>query len=351
MKKLTSVFLAVIAVLCMCCGCSGAKTTPTKVIYFIGDGMGYNHIQNTAIYYEKTLNMQNISVCGEATTYALDSPVTDSAAGGTALATGYKTNCGILGYTYENNKAKRVENLLEYSRKQLKKKVGIVTTDLVTGATPAAFSSHTGSRNNDTIIRDQQIAFAPNVLFGGAGFSYQIRVEKAGHTAVTTATELNALTGGKSIFGLFDTYDLADCVEDESTPSILQMTKKAIELLDNKKGFFLMVEGAQIDKASHLNDVELALKHVYAMDLAIAYALEYAKNDGNTLVVITADHETGGLRLATNKEQITNDLYTSGNHTGQNVPVYAYGKMAELFAGEMDNTDIAKKIREILATK
>lgn len=322
-------------------------TIPKKVILFIGDGMGKNHIANTALFYNKTLAMQTINNKAEVTTFSLNAAVTDSAAAGTALATGYKTNNSMVGLMPDASGQITLQNLCELARAQ-QKKVGIVTTDELTGATPAAFSSHVTDRTMTANIAMQQVAFAPNVLFGGHNEAYDSVVGSFKGNIVRDSTELSNLRGSNYALGLFFASSLGYGATEDGTPSILDMTKKAIELLDNENGFFLMVEGAHIDKHSHSNDIRMMAKSLYEMDLAIEYALEYAKNDQNTIVIITADHETGSLALANSANEIADTLYASGEHSGQNVPLYAYGIGASRFSGVMDNTDVAKTIASFM---
>lgn len=273
-----------------------------NVIFLIGDGMGLAHVTLTSYFVGKPLEMMKMSYSGLAYTYSANSFVTDSAAAGTALATGYKTFNGMLGMTPDG---KPVMTLFEAAKK-VGKATGVVTTTRVTHATPAAFYAHVKDRDEEKeIARQLVVGTTIDVAFGGGmkHFSEEL-LEKAkanGFTVVTTREELLNLdpSAVKRVLGIFARSHLSYYVDGEDRPSLAEMTRKAIEILSkNEEGFFLMVEGGRIDHAAHGNDVVAMIYDTIEFDEAVKVALEFAKKDGDTLVVVTADHETGGLGLS-----------------------------------------------------
>jgi len=273
-----------------------------NVIFLIGDGMGLAHVTLTSYFVGKPLEMMKMSYSGLAYTYSANSFVTDSAAAGTALATGYKTFNGMLGMTPDG---KPVMTLFEAAKK-VGKATGVVTTTRVTHATPAAFYAHVKDRDEEKeIARQLVVGTTIDVAFGGGmkHFSEEL-LEKAkanGFTVVTTREELLNLdpSAVKRVLGIFARSHLSYYVDGEDRPSLAEMTGKAIEILSkNEEGFFLMVEGGRIDHAAHGNDVVAMIYDTIEFDEAVKVALEFAKKDGDTLVVVTADHETGGLGLS-----------------------------------------------------
>jgi len=273
-----------------------------NVIFLIGDGMGLAHVTLTSYFVGKPLEMMKMSYSGLAYTYSANSFVTDSAAAGTALATGYKTFNGMLGMTPDG---KPVMTLFEAAKK-VGKATGVITTTRVTHATPAAFYAHVKDRDEEKeIARQLVVGTTIDVAFGGGmkHFSEEL-LEKAkanGFTVVTTREELLNLdpSAVKRVLGIFARSHLSYYVDGEDRPSLAEMTGKAIEILSkNEEGFFLMVEGGRIDHAAHGNDVVAMIYDTIEFDEAVKVALEFAKKDGDTLVVVTADHETGGLGLS-----------------------------------------------------
>jgi len=273
-----------------------------NVIFLIGDGMGLAHVTLTSYFVGKPLEMMKMSYSGLAYTYSANSFVTDSAAAGTALATGYKTFNGMICMTPDG---KPVMTLFEAAKK-VGKATGVVTTTRVTHATPAAFYAHVKDRDEEKeIARQLVVGTTIDVAFGGGmkHFSEEL-LEKAkanGFTVVTTREELLNLdpSAVKRVLGIFARSHLSYYVDGEDRPSLAEMTGKAIEILSkNEEGFFLMVEGGRIDHAAHGNDVVAMIYDTIEFDEAVKVALEFAKKDGDTLVVVTADHETGGLGLS-----------------------------------------------------
>ena len=261
-----------------------------NVILMIGDGMGDNHLKCAA--QDKTIFTQTLPIKGWIQTHSANHKITDSAAAATAYSCGYKTNNKTLG---------KLPNGRDYptiAEQAIQKglSVGIYSTDHSTGATPSAFFAHAFDRYDKKTIKAHK--------------------------------------------------DLASKTMDIVVPieKISEQTEQKLNTLNlNKKGFFAMFEGAHIDTKSHQNNLNLMKEELYDFDLAVKNAVNFAKKHPDTTVIVLADHETGGL---------TNECkYTSPNHTGVDVPVYAYGKHKELFKDKQENVEIYQKIHNILFNK
>lgn len=343
-KAVIAFIMSIISIFTM--GAAGTPTTPTpeeqeykqikNVIYLIGDGMGPLHLEKTKQERDITLTMDTFPYQGRSMTRSLSSSVTDSAAGGTALATGTRTYNGAIGVYMDDpvRAESHPKNLAELCLEN-GMMTGIVTTDKTSGATPATFSAHTYSRSNTKAISTQQLASGYDLIWGGTtDYVTQSDAEANGFTLIKTYDEMMALQPGTRSFAQFDnaTWHLEQV--DADTPTLEQMTMKAVDLLDDTdEGFFLMVEGAHIDKNSHANNDEGMTEALEEFDRTIAAVLAYAEADGETLVVITADHETGGIVL---NEDGTYS-FTKGDHSDADVPVLVYGSDTIIENGEVLN--------------
>jgi len=346
-----------------------AAAPPKNVIVLIGDGMGPEQVKAAGIYLNGaagTLNFESFPGQAEMTTAAAGGGGTDSAAAGTAIATGVKVNNGVVSVALPGD-GSELPTMLEIFKAQ-GKSTGLVTTTGVTHATPAAFAAHEPSRNNRTEIgQDYLNQTQPNVLFGSAdsGLNASIINSDGNYTLVETRAELNALDTNSEtlVAGLFGTagdlpfeYDYAQGTVNgyDTLPHLSQMTEVALDLLDNDPdGFFLMVEGGRIDHAGHTSNSDLTLKtgrnifETVEFVNTIQTVLDWANlNDpglANTLIIVTADHETGNLMVTeTNPTAGVLPAVTWGsvNHTGVNVPLTAIGANSNLISGVMDNTDL-----------
>lgn len=324
-----------------------------NVIVMIGDGMGENHLEKTKQERQTELVMDTLPVKGYATTYCANKPVTDSAAAATALACGVKTKKGMVGwYWFEQEGAEWAENTHPMNITELcmenGMKTGIVTTDYTSGATPSGFSVHTESRDNTEDILAQQLASGIDLIWGRDNEDLTAsQVEEAGYTYISTIEDMNALTGNEKSYGLFTSslYHVEN--SDENTPTLAEMTASAIELLDtdNENGFFLMVEGAHIDKKAANQNDDGTTEAVWSFDNAVKEAIEFTQADGHTLLIVTADHETGGITLDENGDYV----FTTSSHTDTNVPVMVLGPYSFIEQGEViDNTDIPVRIAKAL---
>ena len=289
------------------------------VFYFIGDGMGVNHVNGTEMYGGALegrigtlpLCFTQFPVSGLITTYSASSPITDSAAAGTALATGYKTNNASLGVDVDNNPVYSVA----VKAKEAGKKVGIATSVSVDHATPAAFYAHQVKRSMYYEIATD-LPKAGFDFYAGGGFlktkmegkpSIFTLFDEAGYTVARGYDDYKAKADAEKMILIQEEDKPANALpyaidREEDDLTLEQITKAAVSSLtkDNRKGFFLMVEGGKIDWASHNNDGATTIHEVLDMDAAVKVAYEfYKKHPKETLIIVTADHETGGLGLAT----------------------------------------------------
>ncbi|MEH7355832.1 alkaline phosphatase [Neobacillus drentensis] len=408
-----------------------------NVIFLIGDGMGVSYT-SAYRYFKDNHNTPEVEktefdkyLVGQQMTYPEDPEqnITDSASAATAMSAGVKTyNAAIA---VDNDKSK-VKTVLE-AAKEKGKATGLVATSEITHATPAAFGAHNENRKNMNAIADDYYNELINgkhkidVLLGGGKTNFERpdvnladAFKKDGFSYVTNKEQL-LKDKNNQILGLFATGGLPKMIDrTEDIPSLEEMTTSAIDRLNkNKNGFFLMVEGSQIDWAGHDNDIVGAMSEMEDFEKAFKAAIEFAKKDKHTLVVATADHSTGGFSIGANgiynwfgkpvqaakrtpafmadeiakgadvektlKSYIDQNLlpltdaeiqsvknagkkssdistaiktifnkrsytgWTTGGHTGEDVPVFAFGPSKERFAGQVDNTDHAKIIFDILS--
>ena len=295
-----------------------------NVIYLIGDGMGYNHWAKTKQERGIDLTVETFDYMGNSMTRSISDAVTDSAASGTALATGTRTYNGAIGVYFDDpfETVSRPMNITELCMER-GMMTGVVTTDETTGATPSAFSAHSSDRGNTEDLTNDQLTSGIDLIWGANnGVATKRAAMDNGYTYVTTYDEMMALEEGSRSYAQF-TNDLWTLEQtDENTPNLEQMTEKAIDLLDDtEEGFFLMVEGAHIDKHSHSNDDDAMTEAMEEFDRTVQLALEYAKEDGETLVIVTADHETGAIALNADGTY----SFTSGSHSAADVPIRVYG--------------------------
>jgi alkaline phosphatase len=324
-----------------------------NIILLIGDGMGFAQVRAASLFETGTevgLSFQAFPIQAEVKTAAFGGVVTDSAAAATAIATGHKVINGVISKVLLGD----LETLLEYY-KRFGKRVGLVSTAHITHATPAAFGAHNLDRSNyEDIASDYLTQSRPHVLFGGGGKGMsQEEAVSAEYDVVETFAELAEIDPDTAEFvsGQFGDGHLPYSFDGlGSLPALHQMTEKALEILEkDTDGFFLMVEAGRIDHASHGNDIIRTVYETIELSNTISIILDWAEGRTDTLVLLTADHETGGLAVTEETAiGVTPKVtWSSGGHTGANVPLYVWGKNAELFdVGILDNTDIYRKIIE-----
>lgn len=328
-------------------------TKVKNVILMIGDGMSLMHVYSAWTANRGKLYLENCEATGLSKTYCANKLITDSGAGGTAMAIGQKTNYHSVGVDVNGNPQPSLIKLA----KQKGLSAGVAVTCRLWDATPADFCCHNVDRDNeDEIIADYVNCEADYVVGGGAkkfenrkdGRNIFKELEQKGYQVARSWEECKNLKSGK-IFAVTDSVDTP--LPAERGDRLAQSSLKGIELLSqNPNGFFMMIEGSQLDDYGHFNDLDLLMQETHDFDRTVGKILEWAAKDGETLVVVTADHETGGLTLIDgdkDKGEIKCKFSTIG-HSGVMVPVYAFGPGSELFTGIYENTDIFHKIKSLL---
>lgn len=325
---------------------------PRNIILMIGDGMGVGQV--TAAKVELgTLAMERLPVGGLATTFASNRLVTDSAASGTALATGHKTSNGAVSVSPDKRPLKTV---LEFAEDQ-GMATGLVVTCSVTHATPAVFVAHVDDRSKDEEIALQMSESGVDVLFGGGSSFFLPNTEPGGvrkdgrdlvrelrrrMPVALSLEEFRDLPETNAAAALFYTGHPPTVASRE--PSLAEMAERAIGILSrDKDGFFMMIEGSQIDWAGHENEHEWLMGEMADFDAAVGVVMDFAARDGHTLVIVTADHETGAYAVldgSLERREVTRPHFGAGDHSANMVPVLAYGPGSAALGGIVDNTDL-----------
>lgn len=328
----------------------GGKGRIRNVIFLIGDGMGLSQI-TAAAYANCGLTLMNFNYIGLQRNNALGAFTTDSAAGGSALATGERHANRHISMTEQGE---AVPSLSDWFRgKGLP--VGVVTLGNAVDATPTAFYGHSVERDNADELTRCLLDTPVDLLCGsgirqfterGDGIDLIGELSKS-YRFVRSIDEINAAEG--RVVCIDERMD--EAAEESNLGLLAEATRAAIDKLQERgdKGFFLMVEGAKIDYAGHSRCLPGSVIEMLGFDLAVAEALKFADENGQTLVVVTADHETGGLVLLDGDEQSGRimGVYTTDDHTPAMLPVFAYGPGADRFCGTYLNTEIARRIREL----
>lgn len=304
--------VALVLVMALQIGCLAARPV-RNLILLIGDGMGFAQITAARIVKGSNLYMDGFVYTGNISTYPDDPKekwVTDSAAAGTSLATGVKTYNDAISVDVRKEPVKTV---LEHAQ-ELGKATGLVSTTRLTHATPACFAAHNPVRDNETEIAVDILNHNVDVLLAGGrqmflpvnaggkrtdGLDLIAKAKSQGYTYVENRDALNAVTGGK-VLGLFKNSHLSFDIDRDPAkePGLPEMARKAIELLSSDPdGFFLMIEGGRIDQGAHGHDAATMVRETLAFDEAIGVALDFALRNSDTLVIVTADHQTGGLSV------------------------------------------------------
>ncbi len=319
----------------------------------IGDGMATNQIYAALTANKGSLNIERCPYVGFAKTYSANNYITDSAAAGTAVACGEKTENGMVGVSPDD---RRLKSMLEYAAdKGLS--TGVAVTCELTHATPAAFIAHVRNRSSmETIAVDYTLSKV-NVCIGGGRKYFENRsdgknltdvMKSKGFQVAYNMDEVKGITSGNLLALLADEAPEPYVIRGDMLP---EAVSSAIRILNNnEKGFFLMVEGSQIDWAASSNNHAYLLDEMMDFDRTVKVALDFAEQDGNTLVVITGDHETGGLCILNGSIQ-TGDvkmIFASKGHTGVPVPVFTYGPGAASFSGIYENTMFLPKVLDLL---
>ena len=347
-------------------GCAEKEPEVKNIIIMIGDGMGLAQASLTQIEnkYAPTAfdRAQNVAL---QKTYSANNRVTDSAASGTALATGYKTNNSTLGQTPDGTP---VESIIAKAEK-VGYASGVVVTCYVNHATPAAFYAHRESRtDNEGIITDFMASDLDVVFGGGTRFfnehftkqnkNYVDELKAKGYNVLSEQSEMASVSEG-NVVGLFAETNIP-LMRNGRGDYLPKATAKALEILTNnvekqgKEGFVLMIEGSQIDGEGHGNNIEGVLAETRDFAAAMNVAMDYADAHPGTLVVVTGDHETGGLSIPSNKTDFTRPEsgisygFSTTGHTGIMLPIYLYGTGADRINGIMENTELSQALQRMI---
>jgi len=336
--------------------CQKKSDKPKNVILMIGDGMSLSVMYTAWTANGGHLYIDNCEYVGLSKTYSANNLITDSGAGATAIATGYKTNTGRVGIDEDGNPR---ESILEIA-KENNLSAGIVVTCNILDATPSGFVAKVLDRHNYQEIAKQYVECNTDFIFGGGrndfeneenGIDLLKEISQRGFQTPSTINELEKIDSGK-VFALVSENNLP--LYKERGETLSKASIKAIELLSqNENGFFLMIEGSMIDDQAHGGNLENVMNEMLDFDHAIGEVLKWAAKDGETLVVITADHETGGLTLVDGdiKTGKVSCNFSTGGHSGVMVPVYSFGPTSEIFSGIYENTDLFKKIVRVYGFK
>lgn len=318
-----------------------------NIILLIGDGMGLDQVYAAMTVSEERLNFERAQYIGFSKTWSVSSYITDSGGGATAMATGNKTNNSTISMDPEGNPLK---SILKYAEEN-SKSTGIVTTCELTHATPAAFVANNINRNNYNAIVKDFLNVDVDVLIGGGknrfdslGISEELT--NKGYQVTYNICDID-LKKNKPIACFVAPVHPKSIIDGRNPEYLESAVNIALQKLSkNENGFFLMVEGSQIDWGGHDNNLEYVITEVLDFDKAIGKAFDFADNHPGTLVIITADHETGGLTLPGGDLQNhkVNGTFSTTGHTGVMVPIYAYGTGAKEFSQIMENTEIFYKM-------
>lgn len=359
MKKLVYFSFALFLASCVNKENPAAKqqTKPKNIILLIGDGMGLAQIYAGMVVKGDALNIERFKHIGFHKTYSSDNIITDSAAGATAFSCGEKTYNGAIGV--DKNGAP-LETILETAEKK-GLSTALVATSTITHATPASFIAHAKSRKLDEDIAADFLKTDIDVFIGGGKDYFEKRsdninlIEKLianGYGVATGDTEILAFNGNK--LAGFIAAEQPDSADGTRGDILHKATQKAMDIVrKNTNGFFMMAEGSQIDWGGHANKQTYIIQEMLDFDKAIGKVLDFAEKDGNTLVIVTADHETGGFAITGGSiaERKIESAFVSTHHTGVMIPVFAYGPGAEQFQGIYENTDIYHKMMNLLGLK
>ncbi|WP_074493104.1 alkaline phosphatase [Mucilaginibacter polytrichastri] len=325
-----------------------------NIILCIGDGMGLSQIYATYTANRGQLNIFQMLNIGFSLTYSADAYITDSAAGATAFASGQKTNDRAVGV---DAAGKPLKSLADYSAEAGKKTADIVVCEL-TDATPAAFYAHNSERSKATDIASQIVSSPVDIFLGSAykdftvtrdGESAVDKMKQKGYTVVRNFDDF-LTTPATKILGLMDDSVTRPKMDGRGNYLPLALKKVTQAFKNAPNGFFMMIEGSQIDHGGHANNLKQIITENADFDRVVGDALRFADEDGETLVIVTADHETGGLTLLDgniNKGYVWGNFSTN-DHTGTPVPIFTYGPHSLDFRGVFNNTEIFNKIKALL---
>lgn len=323
----------------------GSKKPIKNIILMIGDGMGLAQISAAVLANNGSLTLTQLKSIGLIKTQSADDLITDSAAAGTALATGQKTNNRAIGTDVNGEPLPSLIDILATSNFL----TGIITTDQISGATPSSFYAKQKDRGETQKIAEDLLKTNLHFFAAGGANLYKELPLKEKFTLIDEISEISKSKANK--LGVFLADGGVPSIKANRGNLLAKTTKEAISFLENKnKPFFLMVEAAQIDSFGHYNDTEGVVAETIDFDKAITEAIKFADKDGETLVIITADHETGGLSVS-NGSVVDHKIeggFVTHDHTGVMVPIFAYGPQSYNFSGVFENTEVFSKILKTL---
>lgn len=332
----------------------GVAKKPRNIILMVGDGMGITQITAGLFANNNKLNLERCKVIGLHKPYAGNDLVTDSAAAATSFACGVKTYNGAIGVDMDTMP---VKTILEYAE-DMELATGLVATSTIVHATPASFIAHQPQRKMYEEIAADFLLTEIDLFIGGGKKYFDRRTDKKDllNTLKLKGYEVGTYLEGDLPTSVSKDKNFAYLTSDSDPLTkaagrdyLLPGTKLSLDFLQNRgKGFFLMIEGSQIDWGGHANDSDYIISEMLEFDKAIGQVLDFAEKDGETLVIITADHETGGYAINKGSKmgEITTGSFTSDYHTADLIPVFAFGPGAEEFAGFYENTAIFDKMME-----
>ena len=357
-------FLLWVLLLPFFAGCTAEQPQTDKVrnvIYMIGDGMGLSHVSMLQLEnnFEPT-SFDRADAIALQTTRSLNNRVTDSAAAGTALASGEKTDNSVLGQKPDGTPCISMMTKAAADGMQ----TGIVVTCTLQHATPGAFYAHQKYRRMPEEITADMLACDFDVLVGGGrrwlidtcseGGSYLDAFARKGYRVVSDMEQLAAIDSDRVLAVMAEEHLPHAAERGNYLPGAVGKTLDILAKRSSDRGFMLMVEGSQIDKAAHKNELQWLIDEMRDFDRAVKVAMDFADRTPGTLVVITADHETGGLSILSRENDFMKEEsgiehhFATHGHSGSMVPVYLYGAGADRISGVMDNTDLAKRIMALV---
>lgn len=331
--------------------------TPKNIIFMIGDGMGLEQVSTAWTANRGELNMEQMPYVGLQRTYCLNWLVTDSAAAGTALASGNKTNKGMIATLPDGTE---LNTMMDFA-KRAGKRTGVVVVCRLNDATPATFCCNNIDRDEAEEITADYLDCGVDFIAGGGMDYWRTKrtdgrdiFAEIGQKGYNTYESVEALMGAEElpVAAVVAPLELPSALSGERGDMFRQMTAKSLEMLskDNDEGFVLMVEGSCIDDWLHANRVDAAVEEILDFDRVVGDVLQWAEKDGETLVVVTADHATGAMTLlwgdiATGTVEVN---FANEGHNGMMVPFFAYGAGAEKFDGVMENAELSQTISSFI---
>lgn len=324
---------------------------PLNIILLIGDGMGLSQVSSAYYFKEGKVNFSRFSKIGLINTSAAVQKITDSAASATAYSCGERTFKKMIGMSVDTVAMQNITDTLS----ALNYQTGVVVTSAVTDATPAAFYGHVPSRYQYEELASQLAVSSIDFVSGGGLENFtqredgtnQLEVMKENGFVVDTVSLNRFDCDPEKKYAFFLSYENMPKMPEGRGDYLPQATQMAMDYLSKSNdGFFLMVEGSQIDWAGHRNNAEHLITEVIDFDNTVGKALDFAEKDGNTLVIVTADHETSGFALA--GDQYEDIRFATTQHTAAMVPVFSYGPGSEILTGTFENQEMRSKILQAI---